>query len=267
MAKYRLSFDPNRKLVSWRICQEVEIILVNCKLCKMQPCQTRQSCYQDYTSYLWVQVSHIPLFFGQNGWFQKIFIPYHRRHENFNLPLPSEIPKSLTPTTPLLLYPDNSNFKHYLFSDFVSRDIFSKYLISQHFFPEISSILLLFTYDCKYPVPPKTPDRTSWSQLTWNLHCIKRFIDSSEFADVWYRTNVVWCCVTFRDKTSPSYLSAHIKSIRTILDNLEMKTARYIFVTGDCRAFPPTTGGSNYIGAEYKCYIKWIITKKGRYTD
>ena len=193
-----------------------------------------------------------PLAFGNS----KMLIPHALR-----------IPKSLTPTTPLLLYPDNSNFKHYFFSDFVSRDIFSKYLKSQHFFPEISSILLFFTYDCKYPVPPKTPDRTSWSQLTWNLHCIKRFIDSSEFADVWYRTNVVWCCVTFRDKTSPSYLSAHIKSIRTIVDNLEMKTARYIFVTGDCRAFPPTTGGSNYIGAEYKCYIKWIITKKGRYTD
>ena len=32
-----------------------------------------------------------------NGWFQKISIPYHRWHEYFNPPLPSEIPKCLSP--------------------------------------------------------------------------------------------------------------------------------------------------------------------------
>ena len=35
-----------------------------------------------------------------NGWFQKISIPYHRWHEYFNPPLPSEIPKCLSSPCP-----------------------------------------------------------------------------------------------------------------------------------------------------------------------
>ena len=35
-----------------------------------------------------------------NGWFQKISIPYHGWHEYFNPPLPSEIPKCLSPPCP-----------------------------------------------------------------------------------------------------------------------------------------------------------------------
>ena len=34
------------------------------------------------------------------GWFQKISIPYHGWHEYFNPPLPSEIPKCLSPPCP-----------------------------------------------------------------------------------------------------------------------------------------------------------------------
>ena len=36
----------------------------------------------------------------KNGWFQKISIPYHGWHEYFNPPLPSEIPKCLSPPCP-----------------------------------------------------------------------------------------------------------------------------------------------------------------------
>ena len=36
----------------------------------------------------------------ENGWFQKISIPYHGWHEYFNPPLPSEIPKCLSPPCP-----------------------------------------------------------------------------------------------------------------------------------------------------------------------
>ena len=38
--------------------------------------------------------------FSLNGWFQKISIPYHGWHEFFNPPLPSEIPKCLSPPCP-----------------------------------------------------------------------------------------------------------------------------------------------------------------------
>ena len=41
--------------------------------------------------------------FSWIGWFQKISIPYHGWHEYFNPPLPSEIPKCLSPP-----YPPNS---------------------------------------------------------------------------------------------------------------------------------------------------------------
>ena len=48
----------------------------------------------------WSKCSKLQIVLLNNGWFQKISIPYHGWHEYFNPPLPSEIPKCLSPPRP-----------------------------------------------------------------------------------------------------------------------------------------------------------------------
>ena len=56
------------------------------------------------------------------GWFQKISIPYHGWHEYFNSPLPSEIPKCLSPPCPpnskIANPPFSSGIFHFCFRPF-----------------------------------------------------------------------------------------------------------------------------------------------------